>query len=240
MRIRWLLAIFALGLAGAVNAAELVVIASSEPTLEVGAVIDGSRPLKIPAGARVTLISSTGRTVVLEGPYDGMPDPTRAPADGDLVESLSRLITQESGSSTALAVFRGANVKKPENRPDLWGIDIARAGRYCLRRDIPAYLWWNNARAGAVVSLDRASSDDGGVRIRWPSAKRQLLWPESLMLADGAVYVARFRSGDEGERLAVRFMPTLASDAHRVAWMANYGCTGQALKVLNAIAAGEL
>lgn len=240
MRIRWLLALFALALAQAGHSAELVVIASTQPSLEVGAIIDGDRPLEIPSGARVTLISSTGKKIVLEGPYDGSPDPTRGPAESDLVESLSRLITKKGDASTALAVFRDVGAKDPPFRADLWGIDIARAGDYCLRRDIPAFLWWNEARAGAIVTLGHAADEDAGVRIRWPSPKRELLWPGSLDLADGVTYVSRFRAGDVGEYLRVRFMPDLASDAHRVAWMAEHGCTDQALKVLGALAAGEL
>jgi hypothetical protein len=240
MRIWWLLPVLVLAVSQAGYPAELVVIASDGSSLKAGTVIDGSHPVKIPAGGRVTLISSSGKTIVLEGPYDAAPDPTQAPADGDLVESLSRLIDQEDRSSTALAVFRGTDKKAPADRPDLWGIDIARAGSYCLRRDVPAFLWWDAARAGAIVNLSDDSDRSRGARIRWPSAKRQLAWPDALTLADGAVYVARFRSGDEGERLMVRFMPDLSSDAHRIAWMAEHGCTGQALKVLNALAGGEL
>lgn len=239
MRTWWLLPVLVLAVAGAGYPAELVVIASDEPSLKAGAVIDGSRPIKIPAGARVALISSTGKTIVLEGPYDGTPDPSRAPAEGDLVESLSRLVTQEEQSSTALAVARTVD-KIPDGRPDLWGINIARAGSHCLRRDVPPFLWWDGARAGAIVSLSDGADNTRHVRIRWPSPKRHLAWPDALELTDGATYIARFRSGDEGERLLVLFMPDLATDAHRVAWMAGHDCTGQALKVLNALAEGEL
>ena len=240
MRSGWLFPVLTLMVAGAGNAAELVVIASNQPSLKAGAVIDGSRPMTIPSGGRVTLISSTGRTIVLEGPHDGAPDPSQAPAGGDLVRSLSRLIDQQQDSSTALAVFRGVDRKSHPARPDLWGIDIARGDRYCLRRDIAPFLWWEAARAGAIVSLSDAADASRAVRIRWPSAKRDLVWPDGLELIDGATYVARFRSGDEGERLAVRFMPKLPSDPHRVAWMAEHGCVTQASRVLDALAKGEL
>lgn len=240
MRSWWLLPALTLALAGAANAAELVVIASDQASLKAGAVIDGSRPIAIAPGARVTFISSTGRTIVLEGPHEGAPDPSQAPAGGDLVQSLSRLVDQQRDSSTALAVFRGVDRTSHPVRPDLWGIHIARDDRYCLRRDIAPFLWWEAARAGAIVSLSDAADASRAVRIRWPSAKRDLVWPDGLELIDGATYVARFRSGDEGERLAVRFMPELPSDPHRIAWMAENGCVNQASRVLDALARGEL
>lgn len=239
MRIRWLTPILLLAFSEVGLTSDLVVVASDEPSLKAGAVIDGSQPIEIRSGARVSLISSSGRTFLLEGPYEGTPDPGVAPADGDLVESLSRLITRENRSSTALAVFRGVN-KRTVGRPDLWGIDIAQAGSYCLRRDTPAYLWWEAARAGAIVQLSKGAGTGSGVRIRWPSAKRHLAWPDALDLADGAGYVARFRAGDEGQRLVILFMPDLASHAHRVAWMAEHGCTAQAFKILDALAEGEI
>jgi hypothetical protein len=35
-------------------------------------------------------------------------------------------------------------------------------------------------------------------------------------------------------------MPNLATDAHRAAWMAEHGCTRQALRVLTAMGKEEL
>lgn len=234
------LAVLALLLAAPGHAAELVVIASNQPSLKIGAVVDGGRAMEISKGASVTLISSTGKTIVLEGPYSGVPDPAAAPADGGLVQSLSRLIEQKRDPSTALAVFRGVDRRSNAERPDLWGIDIGRGDRYCLRRDATAFLWWEGARSGAIVSLSNAAEAGGGVRIRWPSPKRELIWPDTLELIDGATYVVRFRSGDQGKRLEVRFMPDLPSDPHRIAWMVEHGCDAQASRVLDALARGEL
>jgi hypothetical protein len=234
--------VFALfgGWAASGRAADLVVIASDDPSVALGTKIDGGKPIAIAAGASLVLVSSTGRTIKLAGPYSGMPDPSAAGGDDGLVDSLSQLIKEEGGSSTTLAVFRGGLDKTPIGRPDIWGVDIAREGSYCLRPDRPAMLWWYAARPGAVVKLSDDEDGSGGARIRWPQSKKYTPWPDTLALSDGATYVARFRSGDTGTPLKAVLMPALDTDAHRAAWMAGHGCTQQALRVLDAMGQDEL
>jgi len=225
---------------GASPAADLVVIASGDPSIAIGTVIDGTKAIDVETDVSVVMVSSDGRTIKLTGPYNGAPDISVADADSRLVESLSRLITEEAGSPATLAVFRGGLEKTPIGRPDVWGIDIARAGRYCLRPDRPVMLWWRAARPGAVVALSKAADDSRGVRIRWPQSKRYTEWPAELTLTDGTDYLARFRAGDTGIRLTTLRMPELAGDAHRAAWMAEHGCARQALGALDAMAEGDL
>lgn len=226
--------------AGTVRAAELVVIASDDPSFRPGTVIEGGKTISVAAEASVVLVSADGRTIRLSGPYSGPPDTSPSDADGDLVDSLSRLIAEEGGSPETLAVFRGGFGKTPIGRPDLWGVDIARGGRYCLGPERPAMLWWPAARPGAVVKLSRSGEESGGTRVRWPQSKKYTPWPEELTLSDGETYVARFRSGDSGTRLTTVLMPNLQSDAHRAAWMAEHGCAHQALAILSAMGEGEL
>ena len=228
------------GWAASSQAAELVVIASSDPSIKVGVVIDGVRPMRVAAGASVVMISSAGKTIKLSGPYSGAPDTSAPSSDKQLVDSLSRLITEEAKSPTTLAVFRSGFKPLPTGRPDIWGIDIARGGNYCLRTDRPAMLWWAAARSGAVVGFASTGDNARSARITWPRGKRYLVWPKELTLSDGATYVARFWSQDNGEQLLTLLMPKLDTDAHRAAWMAEHGCTRQALRVLAAMGKEEL
>ena len=217
------------------QAGDLVVIASSDPTFEVGIVMDGSRSISVAANASIVLVSSDGRTIRLSGPYNGAPDTSGSSSDSRLVDSLSRLITKKASSPTTLAVFRGGFKRAPADRPDIWGIDIARAGKYCLRPDRPAMLWWAAARSGADVTFSSTGDSSRNAQITWPPGKRHMAWPKALTLSDGATYVARFWSEDNGEQLVTVLMPDLDSDAHRAAWMAEHGCTRQALKILDAM-----
>lgn len=239
MQALFLLAFLGAG-TGATLAADLVVIASGDPSIAIGTVIDGTKAIDVETDVSIVMVSSDGRTIKLSGPYSGAPDTSVTGTDSRLVDSLSRLITEEAGSPATLAVFRGGLEKTPIGRPDVWGIDIARAGRYCLRPGRPVMLWWRAARSGAVVALSRAADDSRGVRIRWPQSKRYTEWPGELTLSDDTDYVARFRAGDTGTRLTTLLMPELATDAHRAAWMAEHGCTRQALGALDAMVEGEL
>lgn len=224
------------GWVASTSAADLVVIGSSDPAIRVGVVIDGLRTIRVAADASVVLVSSTGKTIKLSGPYDGAPDTSATSSDSRLVDSLSRLITEEANAPTTLAVFRGEPKPAPAQRPDIWGIDIARGGTYCLRPDRPTMLWWAAARSGALVGLSSTGDNSRSVRIKWPSGKRYLTWPQELALFDGASYVARFSSQDNGAQLVTLLMPNLDTDAHRAAWMAEHGCGHQALKVLDSMA----
>lgn len=240
-RVRAALVVVALaGWGAASRAGELVVIASTDPAIKLGTVIDGKQSMRVAGDASVILISSAGKRIALAGPYSGAPQAAASSPDNRLVESLSRLITEHADAPAKLAAIRGEDRPPPAGRFDLWGIDIAHPGTYCLSSSGDAMLWWDAARAGAVVSLSGPTGDAREVRIRWPSARRNMPWPRALALGDGDRYVVRFRATDPGVALTTLRMPALDTHVDRAAWMAEHGCTRQALKVLDAIARDEL
>lgn len=228
------------GWAASSQAGDLVVIASNDPAIEVGAVIDGSRSIRVAADTSVVVISSVGMVIKLSGPYDGAPDTSASDSDGRLLDSLSRLLAKKASLGTRLAVSRGEPKQASPDRPDIWGIDIALAGQYCLRQDRPTLIWWAAAQSGAVVTLSSVGDNAHSVKIHWPRDKRHLAWPKELTLSDHATYVARFWLEDSGEQLITILMPDVDTDAHRAAWMAEHGCTRQALKVLKAMGREDL
>ena len=52
-------------------AAEFVVVAGGAPGLMPGQVVQSGATLEIPAGASVTLVSESGKTLTLKGPHSG-------------------------------------------------------------------------------------------------------------------------------------------------------------------------
>lgn len=222
------------------TAGELVVIASTDPALKPGSKVDASHEIRVAADAEVTLIASNGQSMRLSGPFEGVLESPSGPSDPGLVDSLSRLIAVENSPSATLAVFRSGPQKLSAGRPDIWGLHIARAGRYCVRDDRPIMLWWPQSRAGARITITRVDDDAQSVSLRWPAKGKSRPWPPELPLTDGASFLARFTSRSPGIRLDVVVMPSLATDAHRTAWMADHGCTFQALRALNALREGSL
>jgi len=62
-------------------AGELMILDSTHPELPVAEVIDDDKPITLPAGAQVTLVSETGEEFTLVGPFEGLPDPANAPPE---------------------------------------------------------------------------------------------------------------------------------------------------------------
>ncbi|MFX4929750.1 hypothetical protein ABTB76_19745, partial [Acinetobacter baumannii] len=68
--------------ASAAVAGDLVVVDAVGTDVKPGAAIDGAKPLRLGAGARVTLVAATGAVLHLRGPYDQPPQPEAAAAAG--------------------------------------------------------------------------------------------------------------------------------------------------------------
>ncbi len=214
-------------------AGQLVVIASSADALALGDIVDGATLIEVPVGAAVTLVAPDGRTVSLEGPYQGAPDKSANSKDLSLLDSLSQLLTGDSGEK--LAVFRSARGKGP----DPWAANVTRSGTYCLRTDRPATLWRARARAETTLTLELTGSGRK-VSVRWPAGEPTLPWPSALPLIDGANYFAHLKDAIGSTEITPALIPAgLSTDAHRAAWMGQNGCARQARKVLKALAQGQ-
>ena len=198
--------------------------------------------MSVAANASVVLVSSAGRTIKVTGPYRGAPDTSDSDAENRPHRVTGATNRNGYGASiTKLAASRGGTKTAPAHRPDIWGIDVAHAGTYCLRPDRTVMLWWDAARSGAIVNIS-------------PAGNATLAACESVgQVANGTcpgrrswrfltvpTYVVRFRSNDTGEELVTIMMPNLDTDAHRAAWMSEHGCISQALGVLDAMATDAL
>ncbi|MEE9597288.1 MAG: hypothetical protein V3V96_10975 [Acidiferrobacterales bacterium] len=218
---------------GAVEAAQLVVIASTASNLKLGAIIDGAKTLTLPQGSSVTLISPEGRTIKLKGPYKGQPDPSRSAKTNDLLQSLSRIVTGPPENDPSLTVFRAA---PGAVRPDVWSINVGRSGVYCVRTDTPVNLWRANASKKTVLTLKRAGGQGDNTNKEWPQGKQKLVWPTDLPLTDRSTYLARVKGGYKWARLQIVLLPKeLPTDAHRAVWLAEHDCARQARRLVDAI-----
>src|SRR5260370_36116101 len=64
----------------AAKAANLVVIEARRIALRPGQTVDSTKPLVLKEGQHVTLISPTGATIKLDGPYETAPDADQSKA----------------------------------------------------------------------------------------------------------------------------------------------------------------
>lgn len=217
--------------AHAAAAADLVVVASDAPALKPGQIVKSEAQLQVPAGAAVTLVSASGRTVTLKGPYAGSAG-IGAEAGGSpgLVAALSGLLAAGNRESASLGTMRAVAPPTPPNDP--WVIDSGHSGNQCAPATGPVVLWRaDGARARRVSVVNLA--DNSETPADWPAGADTLTWPAAAKIADGGRYLIRTKGSAAASKITLHLVPAgLPSDAHRAAWMAEAGCRAQARRLL--------
>ncbi len=218
------------------DAAEMLILNSTQPDLPEGGIIDAAAMLSIADGASLTLVDEAGRKFTLKGPYSGVAGTAEPAAGGGgfgsrMVAALSRLIVGMPVDRSKLGVTRGTGGAKSD---DIWMLSVSTEGDFCLRTDIPTRLWRPQADAAAVLSIKRLRQT--WVRAEWPAGQETLAWPGGVELADSTTYLVRLGSGLAVKKLTVHLAPSdLPSDFHRVAWLSETGCLRQAQMLLSRI-----
>ena len=209
--------------AGPAAAAELVVVEARGTPLAVGQVLDGARPIELPDGAKVTLVSADGTTTALKGPFSGAPERDQAAKGSRVVESLAKLVADRAPDTAALGTARA--VGGPGGLPDASMVDATAAGNACVRQGQPVTLW----RPVAVVEAElvlAAADRSWSRRAFWPTAETTLPLPADVPLADGQTVTMALDG--PAVPVTVHLMPAaLSTDAMRAAFMAARGCDRQ-------------
>lgn len=213
------------------QAQQLVVIASGVPAYKPGQVVKSGAAIEVPAGASVTLVSETGQTVILKGPFSG-PAKAGGKGGGDkkLIASLSGLLSGSGKETGSLGTMRAVAPPKPPTDP--WVINTGKSGVFCVKAKGPVLLW--RAKAGKARTLTLKNlSDKSRSKAKWPAGKATLEWPSKVNLTEGARYLLRMKGSRAARKFKLHLVPSgLASDAHRAVWMAQNGCEKQAMLLL--------
>ncbi len=224
------------GALASADAADLVILNSTQPDLPEGGIIDATAMLSVAAGARVTLVGEAGRKITLKGPYSGAPGAAEPAAGGGfgsrLLAALSRLIVGMPADRSKLGGTRGTGGAMSD---DIWMVNVPTTGdHYCLRTDIPTRLWRPQADEAADLSIKRLGQT--WVRTEWPPGEATLAWPGGVELTDNTTYLVRLGSGIAANKVIFHLLPSdLPSDFHRAAWMSEIGCLRQARLLLSQI-----
>ena len=229
----WIAALILVGFLAGAQAAELLILKSTDPNLPEGGLIDGARALSLPAGVTLTLVGGDGKKIALKGPYSGVPAATAQPAQGGLggrmLNALSRLIAGAPPDPTRLGATRGARAATAD---DYWLINVSVSGDHCLRSDQPTEFWRARADRAEALSIKRYGMS-GWKKAEWPAGSYALGWPGGVDPVDDATYLVRLGTGISVSKIIVHLLPAeLPSDFHRVAWMTEKGCLRQARALL--------
>lgn len=216
------------------TANQLVVIKATGVALEKGQIIDGSKILKLGKGASVTLIGNSGSTVTLTGPYEQAPaEMTGGNAQNpNIVKALGALISARKFSTASLGVVRSGSGETGNHRlSDPWLVSVEGSGPRCIRPGI-VVLWRNDASKQSTVTISRSSASLTA-QADW-AAGDNVLPLASNRFRDGGDYTLEL----EKKRIAltVHVLPGEYTEVgQQAAWMAETGCTNQALALLDAV-----
>ena len=212
---------------GAVNAAQLIVVEARGIALKPGTPVDSTKPLILKQGQHVTLISDSGATLSLDGPYD------KPPAVGGgqgvtLAATLKGLATEQNARLSEVGTTRGATPAPP--LPDAWVIDATRNGSVCLREGEAAVFWRPLASQSAnlvIMPADRSWRAESS----WTAGANRISPPTQVAVHGDAAYFVSL--GGVESAINVSTVPAaLTNDEMRAAWMARKGCDRQAEALL--------
>ncbi len=217
----------------ALNAAELVVIASSNSDFKAGQVVDSSSDIKLANDATLTLISESGKVFALKGPRSGVVE-VKGSADknGGLISSIKNILAGEKTEVTTLGVMR--SIGAPERPSDPWAIIAGKTGKYCVTVSKPVVLWRANGQKTRNLILINLNNNHK-VKTVWSSGQNILYWPRLMPLVDGATYRVDLAGESKLPKLTVTMVPDQPTQAHAAVWMAQNGCEQQALRLLQSI-----
>ena len=212
-------------LSGTAQAASLIIVEARGIGLKPGTSIDSAKPLMLKQGQHVTLISDSGATLTIDGPYDQ--PPTAGGQGKSLGSTLAALATEHNARTGEAGVTRGASTNV---LPDAWLVDVTHSGSACLREKQQPVFWRPDANAVSALTVMPADRSWKSQAV-WPAGSARLSVTTDVPVHGGAAYVLVFNGSQYA--LAVNTLPsTLANDSMRAAWMVRKGCEAQAEALL--------
>lgn len=217
----------------ALNAAELVVIASSGGDFKVGQVVDSSSDIKLINDITLTLISESGKVFALKGPRSGAVEVDgSADKNSGLIPSIKNILTGEKTEASTLGVMR--SIGAPKLPSDPWAIIANKTGKYCVTLSKPVVLWRADSkktRSLILINID----NNHKVKTVWGSGQNILYWPRLMPLVDDATYRVDLAGESKLPKLTVAMVPDQPTQAHAAVWMSQNGCEQQALRLIQSI-----
>lgn len=220
---------------GIAEAADLVVIKSNVQGIAKGTVLDDSKPISVPAGNSVSLVSGTGTVITIAGPFEGVPAQRGGAGGGDgrLVASLATLLQGHGADQTQLGATRAGDAEVPD---DPFHVDISRSADHCLPAGSTAKLWRPTAAKMGRGKLK--SLESGGLQkeFSWNAGEMLADWPAGVPMQDGAAYLITSSDRPTPARIILHLIPaSVGSGVQQAAWMAEKGCSDQAMSVIAAL-----
>lgn len=227
MRPRLVLFLIAvMSLAPGAEASVLVVAEARGIALKPGATLDSTKALTLKQGQHVTLISETGSTIKLDGPYD-RPPVAGASGGVGLNQTLAALVTQRQARAGEFGVTRGTVLA---DLPDPWLLDATHSGSFCVLENGTPIFWRPDSKSAA--RLEVAPADHSwNAKAQWPAGQDRLAVTTDVPMRAGQTYIVTF-SGTESAVTMIQLPASLTNTDMKAGWMANRRCEQQAQALL--------
>jgi hypothetical protein len=211
---------------GAAQAAQYIVVEARGVNLKVGAIVDPTKPLVLKLGQHLTLISDSGQTIKLDGPFEKAPIAARGV---QLAAAFGALASNNNGRLGEIGTTRATG---KVDLPGPWLLDVMHPGSECLLEGRQPVLWRpaaDNAAEVAVMPADRSWK----AQTEWPRGDTQLPMKRAMGVHGDASYFVSV-NGNETAITIATVPASLANDQMRAAWMLQKGCGPQAEALLRA------
>jgi hypothetical protein len=217
--------------------ADMIVVAASGPaSLQPGDRLAGGSTLKLPDGAKVTVLFQSGEMKRIDGPFDGKLDaapPVERPFSG--WDAVRKFLGAAGQKSEVLGASRNADGGMPE-QPGIWLISIDSSGERCTRRDELSF-WRRDTGGPLTVTLrnEAARVTD----LTWPAGSHTFTAPASFPVVEGPLAIS---AGPSLRKFGIKVLPQSLETAYPGAllgWLLDSGCTRQASALISRVHAGE-
>ena len=216
------------------SADSLLVLKSNAQGWRQGTTIDGAAVVTLVDGEQLTLVSGSGREILISGPYAGSPLPTETEPGGEgLIHSLAPLFTDKSKDETVIGAYR----TPVDDREALaWTIDADVLGEeatiVCLDENKTLSVARPDGVDKAKVILESFGSASRA-EMSFSDSADTVPWPDTVAAEDNARYRLMLDDGTTVAEFVIALLPTgLPTPAHRAAWMADRGCRLQARRLM--------
>jgi len=203
-----------------------VVVASSGPSagsFPVGKKIGDSEQIVLRAGDTLTVLDGSG-TRVLRGAGTFSLDQRASPSQRG---TFAVLTERRSASRMRTGAVRGEEDGVPVHSPNLWYVDVAQPGTFCLAGTDRVRLWRGNT-AGDATYLVRADAG-GSHTVTFADGDMLAPWDTKLLpVSDGAVFHIASPAGGSDQELRFAVLDTVADEPEELAGqLIEKGCTKQ-------------
>src|SRR4051812_19809585 len=152
------------------GAATLVVAEARGVALKPGATLDSTKPLTLKQGQHVTLISETGSTLKLDGPYNQPPVAAGGAGGVGINQTLAALVTQRQARAGEFGVTRGTVLA---DLPEPWVLDATHSGNVCVMENGTPIFWRPDSKSAASLAVAPADHS-WNAKAAWPSGQDRL------------------------------------------------------------------